>query len=135
MKYINIAHIIVIRDIIVAFLFLNKKTDQNGIKNINKSGFKNVKLHEGNALKDLTKFGKADILVLDPPRTGTPGIASLAEKINPDKIILVFCDLEAMVKDCKVLINTKNYILEKVAGFDLYPRTHHVEAVVLMTKK
>lgn len=108
---------------------------RSGIKNINKSGFKNVKLHEGNALKDLTKFGKADILVLDPPRTGTPGIASLAEKINPDKIILVFCDLEAMVKDCKALINTKNYKLEKVAGFDLYPRTHHVEAVVLMTKK
>lgn len=105
-----------------------------GIKNIVKSGFKNIKLHEGNAIKILTKYENPDVLLLDPPRTGTPGIASIAEKLNPQKIVLVFCDLEAMVKDCKALLATKKYKLEKISGFDLYPRTHHVECVVLMSR-
>ena len=114
----------------------NPSAVRSGVKNINKSGFKNVILHEGNALKDLTKFVKPDVLVLDPPRTGTPGIASIVEKIGaPKRIVLVFCDLESMVKDCKAILKAGNYKLEKVAGFDLYPRTHHVEAVCLLTKK
>ena len=109
---------------------------RSGIKNINKSGFKNVKLHEGNALKDLTKFKNPDVLVLDPPRTGTPGIGAIVNKLGSLKrIVLVFCDLEAMVKDCKAILKSGNYKLEKVAGFDLYPRTHHVETVVLITRE
>lgn len=107
---------------------------RSGIKNIKKSGFTNVRIHEGNALKALTKFQNADVLVMDPPRTGTPGIAEIANKLNAKKVVCVFCDLEAMVKDCKALISSKNYKIEKVAGLDLYPRTHHVEAVVLMSR-
>ena len=114
----------------------NPSAVRSGIKNIVKSGFKNVKLHEDNALKALTKFQNPDVLVLDPPRTGTPGIGAIVEKLGfPKRIVLVFCDLEAMVKDCKAILKSGCYKLEKVAGFDLYPRTHHVEAVVLFTKK
>ena len=107
---------------------------RSGIKNIKKSGFQNVRLHEGNALKALLKFERADVLVLDPPRTGTPGISQIVEKIDPNRIVLVFCDLESFVKDCKAILSTKKYKIEKVAGFDLYPRTHHVETVCLLTK-
>ena len=112
----------------------NPSAVRSGIKNIVKSGFKNVKLHEGNALKDLTKFKNPDVLVLDPPRTGTPGSGAMVEKLGfPKRIVLVFCDLESMVKDCKAILKSGNYKLEKVAGYDLYPRTHHVEAVCLLT--
>ena len=114
----------------------NPSAVRSGIKNIVKSGFKNVKLHEGNALKDLNKFKNPEVLVLDPPRTGTPGIGAMVEKLGfPKRIVLVFCDLEAMVKDCKAILKSGQYKLEKVAGFDLYPRTHHVEAVCLLTNK
>lgn len=114
----------------------NPSAVRSGIKNIVKSGFKNVKLHEGNALKDLTKFNNPDVLVLDPPRTGTPGIGAIVEKLGfPKRIVLVFCDLEAMVKDCKAILKSGQYKLEKVAGFDLYPRTHHVETVVLISSE
>lgn len=114
----------------------NPSAVRSGIKNIVKSGFKNVKLHEDNALKALTKFQNPDVLVLDPPRTGTPGLGAIVEKLGfPKRIVLVFCDLEAMVKDCKAILKSGNYKLEKVAGFDLYPRTHHVETVCLLTKK
>ena len=114
----------------------NPSAVRSGIKNIKKSGFNNVKLHEGNALKALTKFENPDVLVLDPPRTGTPGIGAMVEKLGfPQRIVLVFCDLEAMVKDCKAILKSGQYKLEKVAGFDLYPRTHHVETVCLLTHK
>lgn len=113
----------------------NHSAVRSGIKNVNKSGFKNITFHEDNALKALAKFENPDVLVLDPPRTGTPGIASIVEKLNyPQRIVLVFCDLESMVKDCKAILKLEKYKMEKVAGFDLYPRTHHVEAVVLLTK-
>lgn len=88
----------------------------------------------GDAIKELKKVNnKPDLLLLDPPRSGTPNIGKIVKKLQPPKVILVFCDLEAMEKDSKQMI-ANGYKLTEVSGLDMYPRTHHVETVCKFIK-
>lgn len=106
-----------------------------GIKNIHKGGLSGrVSLVEGDAIKMLPEFEpNPDVLLLDPPRTGTPGIGRILSKLAPKKVVCVFCDLESAVKDTNAMIRA-GYRFTDVQGIDLYPRTHHVEMVVLMSR-
>lgn len=104
-------------------------------KNILSAGLgESINLVEGDAIKELGRFKpEPDVLLLDPPRTGTPGIGRIIKTLRPGKIVYVFCDLETMVKDTNALIRS-GYRLVEVSGIDLYPRTHHVEAVCCFEK-
>ena len=108
---------------------------RTGIKNINRSGFaEKITLVEGDAIKELSKFkAEPDVLLLDPPRTGSPSIGRTVTKLQPKKIVCVFCDLEACERDSAAIIRS-GYKLTEAAGLDLYPRTHHVELVCLFEK-
>lgn len=109
---------------------------RTGQRNIIRSGFADrISLTEGDAIKELAKFKpEPDVLLLDPPRTGTPGIGRTVSKLQPKKIVCVFCDLDACEKDATAIVKS-GYRLSEVAGFDLYPRTHHVELVCLFEKQ
>ncbi len=104
-------------------------------KNLFQSKFnEKVKLIDGDAIKELGKLDpEPDVLLLDPPRTGTPGIGRTVKALKPNTIVYVFCDLDSMVKDSNAIIHS-GYRLEEVTGIDLYPRTHHVEAVCRFIK-
>lgn len=101
-----------------------------GVKNIHRSGFiERLSLIEGDALKELGKFKpQPDVLLIDPPRTGTPGIGKTLGKLQPKRVVGVFCDLVAFERDSAAIIKS-GYKLTEVAGLDLYPRTHHVEVI------
>jgi len=108
---------------------------RTGQRNIIRSGFANrIELVEGDAIKEMAKRKpEPDVLLLDPPRSGTPGIGRTVTKLLPKKIVSVFCDLEAFEKDADAIVKS-GYRLTEAAGFDLYPRTHHVELVCLFEK-
>ncbi|HNX74431.1 MAG TPA: hypothetical protein PLM07_09390 [Candidatus Rifleibacterium sp.] len=108
---------------------------RTGQRNVIRSGFsERISLIEGDALKELAKCTpEPDVLLIDPPRTGTPGIARLLGKLLPKKVVCVFCDLDACEKDASAIVNS-GYRLTEVAGFDLYPRTHHVELVCVFER-
>lgn len=108
---------------------------RTGVKNINRSGFgERLMLVEGDAIKELSRFkAEPDVLLIDPPRTGTPSIGRTLAKLQPKKIVCVFCDLEACERDSANIIRS-GYKLSEAAGLDLYPRTHHVELVCLFEK-
>lgn len=76
----------------------------------------------------------ADIVILDPPRSGcSEKLLCHLHKIAPDRIVYVSCDPATLVRDCKILSDI--YRIEKVVPVDMFPRTGHVECVVLMTKE
>lgn len=104
-------------------------------RNIHRSGFtEKISLLEGDAIKELQKFDPSpDVLLIDPPRTGTPSIGRIVKKLQPKKVVYVFCDLDTMVRDANQIVRC-GYKLVEVSGLDLYPRTHHVETVCLFTK-
>ncbi len=74
---------------------------------------------------------KIDALVLDPPRTGAPGLAAVVEQTRPGKIIYVSCNPATLARDVAHL-TALGYVLKSVQAVDLFPRTWHVEAVVVL---
>lgn len=85
------------------------------------------------ALARGTLGARADIVVLDPPRTGAkqavPAIAALA----PRRIVYVACDPAALARDLATF-DGLGYALESLRGFALFPMTSHVEVVALLSK-
>ncbi|WP_392542273.1 class I SAM-dependent RNA methyltransferase [Oryzobacter telluris] len=71
----------------------------------------------------------ADVVVLDPPRTGA-GKAICAEvaRLRPRAIAYVACDPAALARDTAILAEA-GYRLDRVRAFDAFPMTHHVECV------
>lgn len=74
------------------------------------------------------RLARATVL-LDPPRSGAgravvESIAALA----PAQVIYVACDPVAFARDV-ALFDALGYRLTRLRAFDLFPNTHHVEAV------
>ncbi len=72
-------------------------------------------------------------VVVDPPRKGlapeTPGILA---GLSPERIIYVSCDPATLARDVKRL-GELGYRAVKAQAVDLFPRTAHVETVVLLS--
>ena len=85
--------------------------------------------------EELAKNGLApDIIVLDPPRKGCGAeTLSACVKMAPERIVMISCNPATAARDCKFLAEN-GYAVERVRAFDLFPRTRHVECVVLMTR-
>jgi 23S rRNA (uracil1939-C5)-methyltransferase len=69
---------------------------------------------------------KPDVVILDPPRTGAPGLMQPIVKLRPASIIYVSCDVTTLARDLRVLA-AGGYKIGNVRGFDFFPNTHHVE--------
>jgi tRNA/tmRNA/rRNA uracil-C5-methylase (TrmA/RlmC/RlmD family) len=72
---------------------------------------------------------RAATVVLDPPRAGAGRevVESLAQ-FRPAQLIYVACDPVALARDTGLLAES-GYELRTLRAFDLFPNTHHVEAV------
>ena len=80
-------------------------------------------------------WGKPDLLVLDPPRSGAGGkVMRSIGRFGTEKIVYVSCNPESLSKDLTCLIDF-GYKLITVQPVDQFPHTTHVECVVLMEKK
>ncbi|MBQ8297004.1 MAG: 23S rRNA (uracil(1939)-C(5))-methyltransferase RlmD [Ruminococcus sp.] len=75
-----------------------------------------------------------DIIVVDPPRKGCSldSLNTIADAA-PRKIVMISCNPATAARDAKWL-SENGYSIVKVCGVDLFPRTGHVECVVLMSR-
>lgn len=89
----------------------------------------------GKAAKKLVDSGiKPDVIILDPPRKGCDNVTLNAVlQMNPQKIVMISCNPATAARDCSFFVQNE-YNVEKVQAVDLFPRTTHVESVVLLTK-
>jgi tRNA/tmRNA/rRNA uracil-C5-methylase (TrmA/RlmC/RlmD family) len=79
--------------------------------------------------------GPRDLVVLDPPRTGArrdvvEGILALA----PRAVAYVACDPAALARDVAIFAE-HGYSLTSLRAFDLFPMTHHVECVAVLSRR
>ena len=89
----------------------------------------------GAAALELEKQGiKADVVIVDPPRKGLNAdtIEALA-RFAPRRIVYVSCDPATLGRDT-ALIKERGYEVKNAMAADLFPRTVHVETVVLLSK-
>ncbi len=86
------------------------------------------------AAKELTKNNtRPDVVIIDPPRKGCDGtVIEAICTMSPKRVVYVSCDPETLARDL-ALFTEKGYITEDVTPVDMFPRTQHVEVVVLMS--
>jgi 23S rRNA (uracil1939-C5)-methyltransferase len=78
--------------------------------------------------------GKADVVIVDPPRAGLhPKLVNKLLEICSEKIVYVSCNVATQARDLQLLSET--YVVEKIQPVDMFPHTHHIESVALLTLK
>ena len=75
-----------------------------------------------------------DVVMLDPPRKGCDeATLSAVVRMAPRRVVYVSCNPATAARDAAWLENN-GYHAEKVQPVDLFPRTKHCEAVLLLSK-
>jgi tRNA/tmRNA/rRNA uracil-C5-methylase (TrmA/RlmC/RlmD family) len=75
-----------------------------------------------------------DLVVLDPPREGARRrVVEQVAARRPRAAAYVACDPAALARDVAIFAEC-GYRLAALRAFDLFPMTHHVECVALLTR-
>lgn len=101
-------------------------------KNTSNAGLRNVEIIERPVGRFLTeqKPGDVDFALLDPPRSGTEKKTVLdLIRIRPRAVSYVSCDPSVLARDIRRFLDG-GYTVDSITAIDLFPQTHHVEAVV-----
>lgn len=89
----------------------------------------NVNIYAGLVDQQLSQVKRADLILLDPPRTGAgESVIKQMVKLRPRKIVYVACDPAALARDAKYL-QESGYKLDHIEAFDLFPMTQHMECL------
>ncbi len=85
-------------------------------------------------LADLLGERRFDAALLDPPRTGAlAAVQALAERKIP-RLVYVSCNPATLARDAQWLVHSGGYRLERAGVVDMFPHTHHIEAMALFTR-
>ena len=72
--------------------------------------------------------------MLDPPRSGAGGdVCAQLGELAPANLVYVACDPVALARDAKTLRGL-GYEFASLRAFDLFPHTHHLEALAVFTR-
>ena len=89
----------------------------------------------GEAAQELARRGlRPDVICVDPPRKGiSPEVVDAIAQMSPTRLVYVSCDPATLARDVARL-REKGYHVQQAEAADLFPRTGHVETVVLLSK-
>jgi tRNA/tmRNA/rRNA uracil-C5-methylase (TrmA/RlmC/RlmD family) len=78
--------------------------------------------------------GRADVAVLDPPRTGAGReVIDLLAAASVPRIIHIGCEAASFARDVGLYLG-HGYAVEELRVFDSFPLTHHVECVAVLSR-
>ncbi|MFI7112090.1 class I SAM-dependent RNA methyltransferase [Nonomuraea sp. NPDC050227] len=84
---------------------------------------------------DRFQIERADLVVVDPPRSGLGReVVERVAGLEALRIVYVSCDPATLARDLKWL-GELGYELTDLRAFDAFPMTHHVECVALLVKR
>ncbi|MGA8891837.1 MAG: class I SAM-dependent RNA methyltransferase [Anaeromyxobacteraceae bacterium] len=96
---------------------------------------RNVRFFAGDALalagalaRERRRFGR---VLLDPPRDGMKGLGPLLRDLGAPRAVYVSCDPATLARDVRGAL-AAGFRVAAVQPVDMFPQTHHVEAVVLL---
>ena len=100
---------------------------------------RNVRFFAGDALAlarafarergpEARRFGRA---LLDPPREGARGAGPALRDLGVPRVVYVSCDPATLARDVREF-GQCGYRVAAIQPVDMFPQTHHVEAVVLL---
>jgi len=103
-------------------------------ENARLNNISNVEFIAGDVLKAVDNLKeRPDLIVIDPPRDGIhPKAINKIIDFSPEIFVYVSCNPVTLVRDLKVF-REREYEIKKVKLMDMFPRTGHVESIIMMT--
>jgi len=103
-----------------------------------RNGIENAEFFCGDASQIAAEFARKgmhpDVISVDPPRKGlAPDVIDAIAEMVPEKVVYVSCDPGTLGRDVK-LFAQRGYQAQRACAVDMFPRTAHVETVVLLTR-
>ncbi|TFH02871.1 MAG: 23S rRNA (uracil(1939)-C(5))-methyltransferase RlmD [Calditrichales bacterium] len=119
---------------IVYALELIDSAVNDGKKNALEHKAENIRFIAGDLLHNLKGISaKADVIVVDPPRSGMhPKVSEFLADSEAERIIYVSCNPTTMARDIQILSRTFRAV--KVQPVDMFPHTYHIESVCLLER-
>ena len=118
---------------------LNKDAVKDGILNAKRNMINNVRFINADATKCLIQMAnentKVDVVVLDPPRSGsTQEFVNAVKVLDPSRIVYVSCNPETLGRDLE-WFHYVGYDPKEAWPVDMFAWTMHCETVVLLEKR
>ena len=102
------------------------------MNNITNASFMDGKVEE--LLPKLCSKEKADVIFVDPPRSGLDGkTIKTILKVKPKKLVYISCNPDTLVDNLLLLEN--DYDIKVVQPVDMFPFTSHVENIAVLQLK
>ena len=111
---------------------------EDAVENARRNGVGNARFlcaDAGEAALRLEAEGvRPDVICVDPPRKGlAPAVVDTIVRMAPRRVVYVSCDPATLARDIARL-RPHGYLAERATAVDMFPRTAHVETVVLLSK-
>jgi tRNA/tmRNA/rRNA uracil-C5-methylase (TrmA/RlmC/RlmD family) len=110
---------------------INPVAVEDAAHNARRARIENARITPGDVRQGLRSWRPepGERIVLDPPRTGAEAevVRAVAHR-KPAVIVYVSCDPPTLGRDLRVF-GAEGYRLESLQAFDMFPDTHHLEAV------
>lgn len=108
-------------------------------RNAEANGITNAEFFCGDAGKIAARLQREQlrpgVVILDPPRKGLDeAVIDAVCAMKPDRVVMVSCNSATAARDCRLFAN-RGYTVTRARPVDMFPRTAHVEAVLLLTRE
>jgi len=106
------------------------------VRNAARNGITNARFVTADLMASDWSFFRQpwDVVVLDPPRTGAEAPVAEMHRSMPRRIVYVSCHPATLARDARVLVTDLGYRLRTARVFDMFPHTHHIEALALFER-
>lgn len=102
--------------------------DRRAVAQAERTGPAGVRRHGGRVEDVLDRLGPAELVVLNPPRTGVaPAVTARLAAGDAERLVYISCDPATLARDATRL--APGWRFGAVRAFDLFPQTAHVETV------
>ncbi len=117
---------------------LNADAVKDAIENAKCNQEKNIVFYQGDAgefMMNMAADGeKADVVFMDPPRSGsTEKLIKAVKEIAPKRVVYISCNPETLGRDLEWFVQN-GYQMERAIPVDMFPWTEAIECVVLMSQ-
>lgn len=117
---------------------LNRDAVRDAVINARENNVENIDFYQADAgdfLEQMAASGeKADVIFMDPPRTGsTQKFMRAAAAIRPSRIVYISCEPETLGRDL-IFFRKLGYHAGEIWPLDMFPFTKNVETAVLISR-
>ncbi len=106
----------------------------DAVKNCRRNQVSNCRFIQGDLRTCLEPFDhRPQVLIIDPPRTGMhPDTVKQVLKLGAERLVYVSCNPATLARDLDLM--RERYRLVEIQPVDMFPHTHHIEAVAKLEK-